>query len=103
MVGGLAVALAIAAFLAPFASEFPDGLEYVGQRLGFLPDEGQATAPPLPAPMADYALKLPGLEHARAATAAAGVVGTLFVFGLAWSMARMLPRPKHEGVRLDAA
>ena len=34
-VAGLAIALAVAVFLAPFASETPDGLEYVGERLGF--------------------------------------------------------------------
>ena len=36
MLAGLGVALAVAVFLSPFASEFPDGLEFVGQKLGFL-------------------------------------------------------------------
>lgn len=101
MAGGLAIALGVAVFLAPFASEFPDGLEYVGERLGFLPAE--SAAPALPSPLADYELKLPGLDHARVATAMAGVVGTLAVFGLAWGMARILPRAKQERATLDAA
>ncbi len=101
MLGGLAVALAVAIFLAPFASEFPDGLEFVGERLGFLPAE--SAAPALPSPMADYELKLPGIEQARVATAMAGVVGTLAVFGLALGMARVLPRAKRERTTLDAA
>jgi cobalt/nickel transport system permease protein len=103
MIAGLAIALGVAVFLAPFACESPDGLEYVGQRIGFLPDEEHAPAPPLPSPMADYQLRLPGLDHARVATAMAGLVGTLAVFGLGWGMARVLPRGKPEGATLDAA
>jgi cobalt/nickel transport system permease protein len=103
MIGGLGIALGIAVFLAPFASEFPDGLEYVGQRLGFLPDEATVPPPPLPSPMADYELKVPGWDHPGVATAMAGAVGTLVVFGLGWGMARMLPRSKPEGATLDAA
>ena len=34
--GGLAVALAVAVFLAPFAYDKPDGLEFVGKKLAFL-------------------------------------------------------------------
>jgi cobalt/nickel transport system permease protein len=103
MAAGLAIALGVAVFLAPFACESPDGLEYVGQRIGFLPDDEHAPPPPLPSPMSDYQLKVPGLDHARAATALAGVVGTLAVFGLGWGMARVLPRAEPEGATLDAA
>jgi cobalt/nickel transport system permease protein len=103
MAAGLAVALGVAVFLAPFACESPDGLEYVGRHLDFLPVEENAPAPPLPSPMADYQLKVPGLGQARVATALAGAVGTLAVFGLGWGMARVLPRPEPEGATLDAA
>ena len=48
------IALGVAVFLAPFACESPDGLEYVGEKLGFLPDEATAPPPLLPSPMADY-------------------------------------------------
>lgn len=87
-VAGLAVALAVAAFLAPLASEHPDGLEWVGQRLGFL-REGE---PLFEAPIAEYQLPLPGLRHAKLATAAAGLVGTLVVFGLGLAFARVFSR-----------
>jgi cobalt/nickel transport system permease protein len=99
-IAGLAIALGVAVFLGPFACESPDGLEYVGERVGFLND---ASPPVIRSPMADYQLKLPGLNHARVATAMAGVVGTLVVFGLGWGMARVLPRTKGEGVTPDAA
>lgn len=101
MVAGLGIALAVAVFLAPFACQSPDGLEYVGGNLQFLPPE--ETPPPLPSPMADYELRIPGLDYAKVATALAGVVGTVVVFGLSWGMARMLPSPKREGATLDAA
>jgi cobalt/nickel transport system permease protein len=90
LAGGLAVALAVAVFLAPFASDFPDGLEFVGDRLGLLPKVAPSAA--IPAPIPGYQLALPGLRHVKAATAAAGVIGTLVVFGVAWAMARVLSR-----------
>jgi len=96
MVGGLAVALAVAVFLSPFASDQPDGLEFVGKKLGFLGENSPHSPPPLPAPIADYELKLPGLDHVKLATAAAGLVGTVVVFGVAWGMARVLPQRKNE-------
>jgi hypothetical protein len=68
---------AVAVFLAPFASEYDDGLEWVGGKLGFL-KEGE---PVMAAPIPDYRLALPGVRHVKAATAVAGVVGTLAVFG----------------------
>jgi cobalt/nickel transport system permease protein len=86
--GGLAIALAVAVFLAPFASEYDDGLEWVGGKLGFL-KEGE---PVLPAPIPDYQLLLPGTQHVKVATAVAGVVGTLVVFGVSFGFARVFSR-----------
>src|SRR5271157_2257145 len=94
--GGLGIALAVAVFLAPFASEYDDGLEWVGGKLGFL-REGE---PVLAAPIPDYHLALPGVRHVKAATAVAGVVGTLAVFGVAWGLAGVFSRrsPMNSGV-----
>ena len=89
IVGGLGVALAVAVFVAPFASEHPDGLEYVGQSLGFL-DEAEEAEPIVSAPIPDYAM--PGLGDVRAATAAAGLAGTLVVFGVGMVLARAFGR-----------
>ncbi len=114
VVAGLAVSLAVAVFLGPIASESPDGLEYVGELLGFLPEpeaapEAAAEAPAgLPAPMPDYQLPIPGLPSLKVATAAAGAVGTLIVFGVALLLARGIARGRPEpvatadGVRPDA-
>ena len=99
---GLGVALAVAVFLSPFAYDQPDGLEFVGEKLGFLPGVSRS-AFSVPAPIPDYELKLPGLEHVKLATAAAGLVGTLVVFGVAWGMAKILPARQNEEATSHAA
>jgi cobalt/nickel transport system permease protein len=86
VLAGLGIAFAVAVFLSPFASTQPDGLEFVGERLGLIAGE----APPLvPVPMPDYQLPVPGLETLKAATAIAGLFGTLTVFGLSWMLGRV--------------
>src|SRR5690606_9844495 len=52
--GGLLAAMAVAAFLAPLASSQLDGLEFVGDRLGFLTGEGPAL---INGPLADYTVR----------------------------------------------
>ena len=99
-VGGLAVALGVAVFLAPIASQSPDGLEFVGKNLDFLGDGGPG---PSRSPMPEY--QLPGLRDPSVATAAAGVVGTLVVFAVGLGLARALARraPTAGGMGADAA
>jgi cobalt/nickel transport system permease protein len=88
MVLGLAVvSLVVAAFLAPFASNLPDGLESAAARLGFA---GAARAL-WPAPAPDYTLPWPALG--RAGTALAGLLGTLAAGALAWALSRGLAPP----------
>jgi cobalt/nickel transport system permease protein len=85
VLSGLALALALALFVAPFASAWPDGLERVADRLGFAPRAAAAT---LPAPLAGYSV--PGFDSPVAATMAAGALGTALAFLLAWLLARAL-------------
>jgi cobalt/nickel transport system permease protein len=90
VVAGLGIALAVAIVLAPIASSWPDGLEWVGARLGFGPSEAAAAA--WSSPFADYTI--PGLERSLGiATALAGVLGTLVVFGVALAFCRIFGRP----------
>jgi cobalt/nickel transport system permease protein len=107
--GALGVAVAVAIFLAPLASEYPDGLEFVGgEKVKFLPSEENAPAPKIPALIPDY--EMPGLSKSKSlATAAAGVVGTLVVFGVGLGLARTVDlgkgkksRTGWEGVDPDA-
>jgi cobalt/nickel transport system permease protein len=99
--GGLGIALSVAVFLAPFASQWPDGLEFVGKKTGFLPAAPSAAA--LAVPIPEYELWLPGVADGRMATAVAGLVGTVVVFVAGWAMARALPRPHLDEARADAA
>jgi cobalt/nickel transport system permease protein len=96
-IGGLGAALAVAVFLAPFASEYDDGLEWVGGKLGFMKEE----APILHAPIPDYQLPLPGLQSVKTATAVAGAVGTITVFvvslGLTRAFSHTAPRSTTGG------
>ena len=82
VLGALVVALAIAAFLAPFGSALPDGLESAAERLGF----ARAARALWPAPVPAYAL--PWTALGRVGTALAGVVGTLITVALAWTLSR---------------
>lgn len=86
---GLLAALGLALFVAPFACPWPDGLEAVAEKLGFAHAAGE---PVMPAPVPDYVF--PGIQSAALATALAGVVGSVIVFGLALLLARVLvPKP----------
>jgi cobalt/nickel transport system permease protein len=91
IVAGMGIALGVAVFLSPFASEAPDGLEFVGGKLGFLPEA--ETPPILAAPMPDYQLPISvpvaAIDPIKLATALAGLTGTLAVFGFAWSLSRV--------------
>jgi PDGLE domain len=83
---GLAVAVALAFFVSPYASSSPDGLEKVARDQDFLQrgkvHRVQSSAIP------DYAF--PGIRDERMATALAGFVGTLGVFALGYGAARVV-------------
>ena len=81
---GVAVACAIAAVLSPWASEWPDGLEAVGDRVGFN-ELGQDRVLML----ADYALPVPAGWEA-VSVSAAGVLGTLVVLLIGWIVSSRL-------------
>lgn len=85
---GLLAALFLALVLSPFASQWPDGLEKVAEDKGFL-EKGEVE-PALLSPIPDYAW--PGVKTERLATSAAGVVGTLIVFGIGYGTAALIRR-----------
>ena len=85
MLYGLLATLGVAIFVAPFACPWPDGLEAVAAKLGF---EHRAVQSAVPALAPGY--QVPGVRWAAGATALAGAVGAVVVFGLALLLARSL-------------
>ena len=73
---GLLIGLALAAFVSPFASSSPDGLERVSADEGFgtLAREHDLAE----APLADYGVE--GVDSPRVGTGLAGIIGVAVTF-----------------------
>jgi cobalt/nickel transport system permease protein len=82
---GLCCSLFIAVCLAPFASEWPDGLEAVGEALNF-----NRLGVDHPLILDDYAFPLPPGTWEPLAVSLAGLFGTLIVFAAGWLLGRMI-------------
>lgn len=81
LVGGSLLTLVLAV-LSPLASSHPDGLEWVAEQNGFLEAAKDALYNIIP----DYAM--PGIANPALATIAAGILGAVIVFGVAYGIAR---------------
>ena len=73
-----------ALLLSPFASGYPDGLEWIAAKYSFL----HAAAPTFAAPLQDYAFPL--VSNATLSTGLAGLAGALIAFSAAWLVMRAL-------------
>ncbi|MCB9422345.1 MAG: PDGLE domain-containing protein [Ardenticatenaceae bacterium] len=93
IVGGIAVTLLIV-LISPFASGFPDGLEWVAEESGFLHTAVDAPFQILP----DYTI--PVLGETGLSTIVAGIVGALVVAAITFGLARLLRGKKLETKRL---
>ena len=92
---GAAISLIVAGLVSLVASARPDGLEHVGNTLGFADSARDSAAGG--GPLADYAVR--GLD-AVASTGLAGVAGVLavaVVSALVLTLARRLPRSGRSG------
>jgi hypothetical protein len=78
VVGGLAVALALAFFVSPEASSSPDGLEKVATDTGFADTATPHALGDLPT--ADYGVK--GVDDERLGTGLAGILGVVVTFAV---------------------
>ena len=88
---GLMFCLAMAAFVAPFACPWPDGLENVATKLGFAQSGRLPTIPTL---LPDY--HVPFVGSPVLATAIAALVGTVAAFLAAYVLARVLVPPEIQ-------
>lgn len=91
---GLLVCIGLVVFVAPMACGWPDGLEKVAETLGF----GHRSQVVVAAPLPDYTI--PGLKSPLLSTAAAGGIGTMIAFALAYILARGLA-PKNKTASAD--
>ena len=88
LTAGLVIALAVAAFLSPFASSYDDGLETVLAKLNI----GRNLTGSVPGIFADYeTVPVPVAAWQTIAVSIAGIGGTLAVFVLAWLLGKALP------------
>lgn len=89
-VAGLVVALAVGAFLAPFASSNPDGLDQVAEKFRIETSENA-----LAGVFSDYD-QVPSLwsDWKGFAVSFAGIGGALSVFLIALALGRVVPRPE---------
>lgn len=96
VVAGLLLALALAALVSPFASGDPDGLEKVAQDQGFMARESEEPAWKW-SPWPDYWSESEDGLPTPLRKAAAGVIGTLLVFGVGYALARLAARRRASG------
>jgi len=79
----------IATMLSPFASGFPDGLEWVAEKYQFLHESAPSFVSPLP----DYSVSW--ISNETISTGLAGLAGVVFSFCIAWGIAKILISPKR--------
>jgi len=87
------VAIVLGAFISPWASSDPDGLEKVAEDHGFIEsalEEPVWTQSPLP----DYSV--PAIENELLSTGLTGLVGTIAMFFIAFGVAKLVFPKKHE-------
>ena len=84
----LMASMIIALMLSPFASGFPDGLEWVAAKYQFL----HQSAPTFVAPLANYTV--PWLNQEIFSTGIAGLMGVLVTFSIAWLIGSLI-NPTH--------
>jgi cobalt/nickel transport system permease protein len=82
---GLLTALVLAAFLSPFASSSPDGLEKVAENAAFSSLGRQVWRS---SPLSDYSV--PGVESESVSTGLAGILGTSAVFLVGYGVVKLL-------------
>ncbi len=93
IIGALLMAAALVIFIAPFASQSPDGLERIAMDKGFEHHaEGQEVIKKTVLP--DYSI--PGVQSEYFSTVLAGLAGVLFITGLGMIIGRLLYNKRKQ-------
>ena len=88
---GAIVSLFLAAFLSYYASSHPDGLEKVGESIGFI--ETAKDSAVADSPLADYGVE--GVEDARVSGALAGIIGLAVTAAVSYGVFALVKRKQH--------
>lgn len=88
---GAFVSLFLAAVLSFYASSHPDGLEKVGESIGFI-DTAQDSAA-ADSPLADYGVA--GVENSRVSSGLAGVIGVAVTAAVSYGVFAIVKRKQH--------
>jgi len=84
VIAPLTAASVVALLLSPFASGFPDGLEWIAEKYNFLHESAPLFVGPLP----DYAV--PSFGNDMLSTGVAGFAGVLVAFGAGFAVLRIM-------------
>ncbi|TWD84238.1 cobalt/nickel transport system permease protein [Kribbella amoyensis] len=82
---GVAVTFLVAGVVSLFASAHPDGLEFVGAKLGF--DSAARDSAVASSPLADYGVS--GIGNAQVSGALAGIIGVLVTIAVGLAIAKL--------------
>jgi len=77
---GFFIALVLSLLVSFFASELPDGLEKVMEKLGISSRQQEASTSPYSSPIPEY--RFPGVKSPIVSTALAALTGMAVVFGV---------------------
>ena len=88
---GAIVSLFLDAFLSFYASSNPDGLEKVGESIGFI--ETAKDSAVADSPLADYGVE--GVEDARISGALAGIIGLAVTAAVSYGVFALVKRKQH--------
>ncbi|MCC6573838.1 MAG: PDGLE domain-containing protein [Planctomycetes bacterium] len=88
--GIVMLSLVLAFFVAPHASEHPDGLEKVAGQQGLPAGSPVFTQGPMP----DY--RIPGITDPKLATGLAGVAGTLGVLAITFGIGKLMAARRRK-------
>jgi len=91
MIAGAFAAMFIAGVLSFYASSNPDGLEKVGESIGFI--ETAQDSAVADSPLADYGVA--GVENARISGGLAGLIGITVTAAVSYAVFAAVKRKKH--------
>lgn len=91
LIAGTIVSLFLAGFLSFYASSHPDGLEKVGESIGFIDSAKESAV--ADSPLADYGVA--GVEDSRISGGLAGVIGVVATAALSYGVFALVKRKQH--------